>query len=118
MIVKNYRQVRAQPIIKEPGVTVRWLVSELEKGPGFALRLYEMEPGAATTAQSHFWEHEVFVLSGRGVAVGEEGETALGEGDLVYVPSAERHRFVNSGSEILRFLMVLPIAQHACLPAI
>lgn len=116
IIVRNYRKVRAQPVIKEPGVTVRWLVSELEEGPGFALRLYEMKPGATTTAQSHYWEHEVFVLAGRGVVAGEEGEIPLGEGDVVYVPPAERHRFVNRGDEVLRFLMVLPIAQHASPP--
>ena len=116
MKVKNYREVRAAPMVNEPGVTVRWLVSELDEGPGFALRLYEMEPGAATTAQSHYWEHEVFVLSGKGVVAGEEGEIPLGEGDVVYVPAAERHRFVSRGDEVLRFLMVLPMAQHASLP--
>ena len=116
IVVRNYRNVRAQPVIKEPGVTVRWLVSEQDKGPGFALRLYEIEPGATTTAQCHYWEHEVFVLSGRGVVVGEEGEIPLGEGDVIYVPPAKRHRFVNNGDEALRFLMVLPIAQHTSLP--
>jgi quercetin dioxygenase-like cupin family protein len=99
-------------VIEKPGVTVRWLVSELDEGPGFALRLYEMEPGATTNAQSHYWEHEVFVLSGRGEAVGEESEISLGEGDVIYVPPAERHRFVNGGDRVLRFLMVLPMAQH------
>ena len=116
MIVKNYREVRAAPIVSEPGVTVRWLVSELGEDPGFALRLYEMEPGATTAAQSHYWEHEVFVLAGRGVVAGEESEIPLGEGDVVYVAPAERHRFVNSGDEVLRFLMVLPIAQQASPP--
>ena len=116
MMVKNYREVRAAPIVNEPAVTVRWPVSELDQGPGFALRLYEMEPGAATAAQSHYWEHEVFVLAGRGVVAGEESESPLGEGDLVYMPPAERHRFVNSGDEVLRFLMVLPIAQHTSPP--
>ena len=97
-------------------MAVRWLVSQLSETPNFALRLYEMEPGAATTAQSHYWEHEVFVLSGRGVVVGEESENPLTKGDVVYVPPAERHRFVNGGDEVLRFLMVLPIAQATSLP--
>ena len=116
MMVKNYREVRAAPMVSEPGVTVRWLVSELDNDPGFALRLYEMEPGAATAAQIHYWEHEVFVLSGSGVIAGDEGEIPLGEGDVVYVSPAERHRFVNRGDEVLRFLMVLPIAQHTSPP--
>jgi quercetin dioxygenase-like cupin family protein len=116
MMVKNYREVRAAPIVNQPGVTVRWLVSELDESPGYALRLYEMEPEAATAAQSHYWEHEVFVLSGSGVIAGGESEIPLGEGDVVYVAPAERHRFVNRGDEVLRFLMVLPIAQHTSPP--
>jgi quercetin dioxygenase-like cupin family protein len=113
IVVRNYREVRAQPVIKEPGVTVRWLISELEGEPHFALRLYEIKPGAATTAHSHYWEHQAFVLSGSGVVLGGDRESSLGEGDLVYVPPAERHQFVNRGKDLLRFLMVLPIAQHA-----
>jgi quercetin dioxygenase-like cupin family protein len=116
MIVRNYREVKAEPVVEEPGVTVRWLVSQLNEAPNFALRLYELEPGAATTAQTHYWDHDVFVLYGRGVVVGEEGEIPLNEGDVVYVPPAERHRFVNRGNEVLRFLMVLPIAQHTSVP--
>jgi quercetin dioxygenase-like cupin family protein len=115
MIVKNYREVRAAPMVDEPGVTVRWLASELGEGPGFALRLYEVSPGAGTTDHSHYWEHEVFVLSGRGVAVGEDGEIPLSEGDVVYVPAAERHHFANRGDDVLRFLMVLPLPQQASL---
>jgi quercetin dioxygenase-like cupin family protein len=116
MIVRNYRQVKAEPVVEEPGVAVRWLVSQLDEAPNFALRLYEMEPGAATTDQTHYWEHEVFVLYGRGVVVGEEGEFPLNEGDVVYVPPMERHRFVNRSDEVLRFLMVLPIAQNTSVP--
>ena len=99
-------------MIKEPGVAARWLVRQLDQAPNFALRLYELEPGATTTAQGHYWKHEVFALSGRGVMAGEEGEIPLGEGDVVYVPPTERHRSVNHGDEMLRFLVVLPIVHQ------
>ena len=112
MIVRNYRKVRAEPVVEEAGVAVRWLVSELDEAPNFALRLYEMEPGAATAAHTHYWEQDVFVLSGTGVAVGEEGEIPLSEGDVVYVPPGERHQFVNTGHRVLRFLVVLPVVHQ------
>jgi quercetin dioxygenase-like cupin family protein len=89
------------------------LVSEVDETPNFALRLYEIEPGAVTATRTHYWEHQVFVLSGKGAAIGEHGELPLSEGDVIYVPPAARHQFVNRGSRLLRFLMVLPIAQHA-----
>jgi quercetin dioxygenase-like cupin family protein len=112
MIVRNYRQVNRAPVVGEPGVAVRWLVSEAEQTPDFALRLYEIEPGAVTATHAHYWEHQVFVLSGTGAAIGEEGELPLRQGDLVYVPPAERHQFANRGRELLRFLVVLPISQY------
>jgi quercetin dioxygenase-like cupin family protein len=112
MIVRNYREVNRMPVVGEPGVVVRWLVSEADETPHFALRLYEIEPGAVTATHIHYWEHQVFVLSGRGAAIGDKGEIPISEGDLIYVPQAERHQFANRGSELLRFLMVLPIAQY------
>jgi quercetin dioxygenase-like cupin family protein len=112
MIVKNYRDVRAEPVLKEPGVTVRWLVSELDETPRYALRLYEIEPGWATTAHTHYWEHQVFVLAGRGEVIAGEQDAHLEEGDMVYIPPGERHQFVNRGELPFRFLMALPIPQN------
>lgn len=112
MRVRNYREVRPAPVIEEPGVSVRWLVNEMSEAPNFALRLYEVEAGSATPTHIHYWEHEVFVLSGKGVVTGQNGEVPLCEGDVVYVPPAEHHRFVNRGDDVLRFLMVLPIPQR------
>jgi quercetin dioxygenase-like cupin family protein len=111
--VKNYREIKAEPVLNEPGVAVRWLVSELEEEPRFAMRLYEIEPGGATTAHVHYWEHEVFVLDGNGAVIGEEGEIPLGEGDIVYVPPTERHQFVNKGPEVMRFLITFPVPRGA-----
>jgi len=97
MIVRNYRRVTAEPVLKEPGVTVRWLVSELDETPRYALRLYEMDPGCATTAHTHYWEHQVFVLAGRGAVITGGEEAPLEEGDMVYIPPGDRHQFVNRG---------------------
>ena len=112
MFVKNYREVKAQPVVTEPGVTVYWLVSQLDEAPHFALRLYELEPGARTATNTHYWEREAFVVSGQGAAIGDEGTMPLNEGDIVYVPPGEQHRFVNDGDRALRFLMVLPMVHQ------
>ncbi len=112
MIVGNHREARAEPVTREPGVAACRLVRRLDQAPNLALRLYEMETGATTTAQSHYWRHEVFAGSGRGVMAGEGGEIPPGEGDVVYVPPKEHHRFVNHGDEMLRFLVVLPIVHQ------
>jgi quercetin dioxygenase-like cupin family protein len=112
MFVKNYREAKAQPVVAEPGVTVYWLVSQLAEEPHFALRLYELEPGARTATHTHYWEREAFVLSGKGAMVGDGGTIPLTEGDVIYVPPGEQHRFVNASDRVLRFLMVLPIVHQ------
>jgi quercetin dioxygenase-like cupin family protein len=113
MMVKNYRRVRAEPVVGEPGVTVRWLVSELSEAPGFALRLYEVEAGAAATIHTHFWEQAAFVVSGLGTVIGDEGEMRLREGDIIYIPSGGERRFTSAGRSPFRFLLVLPIVHQA-----
>jgi oxalate decarboxylase/phosphoglucose isomerase-like protein (cupin superfamily) len=43
---------------------------------------------------------------------GEEGKIPRDEGNVVYIPPAEHHQFVNRGDAVLRFLKVLPIPQR------
>ena len=54
MLVRNYREVKAEPVVEEPGVAVHWLVSELGEAPNFALRLIELEPGAAAATHTDY----------------------------------------------------------------
>jgi quercetin dioxygenase-like cupin family protein len=113
MKVKNYRDILDEPVVGEAGLTVRWLVSDLEEQPEFAMRLYELEPGHATASHVHHWEHQAFVLDGQGVVGGETGEYPLNEGDVVYVPPLERHQFSNTSDRVLRFLMAFPIPRRS-----
>ncbi len=53
------------------------------------------------------WEHEVYVLSGRGRVEGES-EFEVARGDAVFVAPDELHSFVNAGEEDLRFICVVP----------
>ena len=110
MRVRNYQEVQAEPAEgMMEGVTVRWVISEKEGAPNFAMRVFELEPGAETPFHTHPWEHEMFVLAGKGVARTEEEEIALGEGDTVFIPPNERHQIINRGNSILRFICLIPI---------
>lgn len=109
MIVKNYRQVTPEPAAEAPGVTVRWMITEKDGAPNFAMRVFEVEPGAATPFHTHAWEHEAFILAGTGHVRGESGETPFQEGDAVFVAPEEKHQFVNDGDTLLRFICVIPL---------
>jgi len=92
------------------GVKVRWLIDEEKGAPNFAMRLFEVEPGGSTPYHTHDWEHEVFILEGEGVAVKEDGtEESVVPWDVVFVEPNERHNFMNTGEDNLRFLCLIPI---------
>jgi quercetin dioxygenase-like cupin family protein len=106
MKVKKY--LDAKPSEEMPGVIKREVVNTDDGAPNFCMRVFEVDPGGATPFHAHAWEHEVYVLSGKGVAVSEEGETPISTDSVVFVPGEENHCFRNTGDEILRFICVIP----------
>jgi len=108
MIVRDYRDVEAKSSPEAAGVSLRWVVAREDGAPRFAMRVIEVEPGCATPHHQHWWEHEVFVLAGRGVVRGEGEERAIEAGSVVFVPGEERHQFINTGTEPLRFICMVP----------
>ncbi|UCB52490.1 MAG: cupin domain-containing protein [Candidatus Zixiibacteriota bacterium] len=110
MKITNFRAVEAREV-DEPGakgVKVRWLISEKDGAPNFAMRLFEMEPGGHTPYHKHEWEHEVFVLKGKGDLVTEGNISPLNEGDALLVPADENHQFKNTSEEAFIFLCMIP----------
>ena len=98
-------------IPKEDGikhVKIRWLITKNDGAPNFAMRLFEIEPNGYTPLHQHDWEHEVFILEGVGITRNKEKEESLHPGDVIYIPSKEWHQFVNTGSEPLKFLCLIP----------
>lgn len=111
MKILDYREVKAEPVTDEGanGTTIRWLISQKENAPNFAMRLFEIEPGGNTPLHQHPWEHELFVLEGEGAVWSDGKEVAVKPGTAVFVPPNERHSFKNTGKETLKFLCMIPI---------
>ncbi len=107
MKVSHY--LDAKPIQELPGVTKRVVIGADDGAPHFCMRVFEVEPGSSTPSHSHQWEHEIFVLSGRGVAVSEQGETQIAKDSVVFIPPNEHHCLVNNGNELLRLICVIPL---------
>jgi len=104
--VRDFRDVEAQPAME--GVTMRVVIGPAEGAPVFTMRVFEVQPGHTTPLHSHWWEHEVFVLSGQGAAHTDRGDMPLGHGSTVFVPGGEVHQFRNVGDDPLRFICVVP----------
>jgi quercetin dioxygenase-like cupin family protein len=115
MKVVDFNDVKPEEV-KEPGskgVTVRWLISEKDGAPNFAMRLFEVEPGGFTPFHKHSWEHEVFVLKGKGILVTESENLPLKKDDAAFVPLDEKHQFKNDSDEKFAFICVVPIEKQS-----
>lgn len=92
------------------GVRIQWLLASAQGAPNFALRRFVLEPGGETPFHAHPWEHEVYVLSGTGVAVTAQGDTPLQADCAVLVAPGETHCF-RAGPDGLQFLCLVPLGE-------
>ena len=90
------------------GCKVRWLVGKPDGAENFSMRQFEVGVGGFTPRHSHPYEHEVFVLEGRGTI--EENGTIheIKSGDVLFVCPDEIHQFKNTGESSLKFLCLIP----------
>jgi quercetin dioxygenase-like cupin family protein len=109
MQVKRALEVPAAPVEGALGVTVRWLWAAQDGAPTFALRLFEVQPRAATPYHTHPYEHEIYVLSGQAKLHVEAQDHALGPEDTALILPDELHQLVNTGTEALHFLCMIPL---------
>lgn len=109
MKVINYRKVEAINVQQgTEGVKVRWLITKDDGATNFAMRIFEMEPEGYTPLHSHNWEHEVFILEGKGkIRIGDEERAFQGE-DVIFIPSNIKHQFRNTGRDLVKFLCLIP----------
>lgn len=83
------------------------LIGREEGAPTFVMRRFEVGDEGQTPYHNHDWEHEVYVLSGKGKVKTEEGPQEVEAGDAVYVPPNENHQFV-AVEPPLRFICLVP----------
>ena len=107
----NYKDVPAESVVREgfAHVQVRYLVTEKHGAKNFAMRLFEFAPGGHTSYHTHPWEHEIFVKKGHGILISEDKKHAVGQGDVIFIPSGERHQFINESNETLELICLIPL---------
>ena len=106
MLIKQSGMVPLEPV--QEGIGIRWLLRDKDGAPNFAMRLIEIEPGVVFEMHHHPYEHEIYVLSGEGVVVGEAGERWMKPGVALFISPDELHGYRNLGSETLKFLCIIP----------
>jgi len=109
MKVKVSNYLDAEPVQEMPGVVKRVVIGADDGAQNFCMRVFEIAPGASIPLHTHVWEHEIFVLSGRGALLSEGGETQVVKENVVFVPPNLRHGFANNSDQPLRIICVIPI---------
>ena len=109
MKVFHYRDVETKDTGEGTSkLSVRWLITKETGAENFAMRLFEMESGGYSPFHSHPWEHEVFILEGEGVVVGEGKERRFNAGNVIFIPPNEKHQFKNNSEKTTKFLCFIP----------
>ena len=107
MILADVQTVDPQQV--QEGIRIRWLLTEKEGAPNFAMRVIEIDPGVVFAPHEHPYEHEIYVLEGSGVLTSPEGDVGTMEpGRFVLVPPDEVHGYRNPGDTTLKFICVIP----------
>ncbi len=103
--VKSYREVKELPM--EGGARIRWAITHREGAENFSMRLITVDRDKETPAHSHDYEHEMYIISGKGKATIGKEEHDLNSGDFVFIPPNVFHRI--HASEDMKLICVVPV---------
>lgn len=93
-----------------PGASIRVLIDDERDGaPVYKLRMIEIAKGGNSPHHSHPYEHENFVVEGKGRVLIDEEWFDLRPGDVVFVPPGVKHQYRNSGDSTFKFLCGIPV---------
>ncbi|GAA0725685.1 quercetin dioxygenase-like cupin family protein [Halorubrum trapanicum] len=107
-VVKRGDEVSYEPVEAAEGLSKGVLLDESDGAPNFAMRRFELAPGAAVPRHTNAVEHEQYVLAGNYVVgIGEE-EHAVSPGDALLVPAGVEHWYRNEGDEPGAFICAVP----------
>ena len=110
MITGHFTEVKEdKPATADMQATIRWLIADGEGAPNFAMRVIEIKrKGERIPLHQHGYEHEVFVIEGRGNLLNSGGAKPVAYGNFAYVAPNEEHGFENTGDVPFRFICVIP----------
>ena len=91
------------------GTTIRWLINRDNGARTFAMRRFVVQPGGKIPLHGHEEDHEIYILSGEGIAFTSNKEVPIKADMFLYVPPNEEHGYRNTGKTPLVFICVIPL---------
>lgn len=111
MLIRRAESTEATPITMEgvKDVTMRLMVGRKDGAPNFSMRHFTVEPGGHTPRHQHNYEHEVFIVAGRGRVEYDGDFHDVKAGDVLFVEPNRMHQFKAAADESLQFLCLVPV---------
>ena len=112
MKIRHYTDAALEDVAREDfdGVKARYVITDKEGAPHFAMRVFEFEPGGHTSLHQHPEEHEIFIVEGEITAVNDQGvESALKPGHTLFIPPNELHQLKNQSGRAAKIICLIPI---------
>jgi quercetin dioxygenase-like cupin family protein len=107
-LIRRSDEITYEDVGAAEGMRKGVLVAEDHGAPNFAIRRFELNPGASVPEHTNEVEHEQYVLSGEYVVgIGDE-EFTVSEGDSLLIPAGVVHWYRNEGDEPGAFLCAVP----------
>ncbi len=112
-LVRRADDIDYEAVDAAEGLRKGVLLAEDHGAPHFAIRRFELEPGAEVPKHTNDVEHEQYVLAGEYVVGIDDDEVTVGPGDSLLIPAGVVHWYRNEGSERGAFLCAVPIGDDA-----
>ena len=112
MKIRHYTDAALEDVAREGfiGVKARYVITDKEGAPHFAMRVFEFEPGGHTSLHQHPEEHEIFIVEGKVTAINDRGEEfQLEPGHTLYIPPDEQHQLKNPSGRAAKIICLIPI---------
>lgn len=113
MEIKKLNEIEEKVLEGEDAKNTK--IQVLTTGNGnFIMRRFIIDEKGHTPLHQHPWEHEIFVIKGKGIIYDGKKEKELPPGTTLYIPPKEKHQFLNKSSDPFELTCVIP-AQKSCL---
>ena len=89
-------------------ISLRVIIGQEDGAPNFTMLYLEIAPGGNGPSHTHPWEEIIFVKTGTGEVTSGDETKPIGPGTAVFFAPDEPHQFLNTGTEPLEFLCILP----------
>ena len=107
-VLKRGDEIGYEAVDAADGLRKGVLLDESDGAPHFAMRRFELAPGAAVPRHTNAVEHEQYVLEGEYVVGIGEAEHAVSPGDALLIPAGVEHWYRNDGDEPGAFICAVP----------